>query len=90
MGRVPAIAGATRFEQTDAFAADVPDAAVDDTTAGDVVQARTARLRREFKLTTDPLKNVADYPAFLEELGNLRYLERLSDQGILPKEKAPR
>lgn len=64
------------------------DAAVDDTAAGDVVQAMTARLRREFKLTTDPLKNVDDYTAFLERLGNLRYVERLTDQGVVPKERA--
>lgn len=59
------------------------DTAVDDTTAGDVIQAGTARLRREFKLTTEPLKNVEDYPAFLEALNNLRHLERLTHQGVL-------
>jgi hypothetical protein len=59
------------------------DAAVDDTTAGDTIQARTARLRREFKLTTEPLKNVEDYPGFLQALRNLRYLERLTHQGVV-------
>ncbi|OLT38881.1 hypothetical protein BJF86_09590 [Serinicoccus sp. CNJ-927] len=59
------------------------DAAVDDTTAGDVVRAETARLRREFKLTSEPLKNVDDYSDFLERLGNVRHLERLQDQGVL-------
>ena len=59
------------------------DTAVDDTTAGDIIQAGTARLRREFKLTTEPLKIVEDYPAFLEALKNLRHLERLTHQGIV-------
>lgn len=59
------------------------DAAVDDTTAGDIIQSGTARLRREFKLTTEPLKNVDDYPAFLEALKNLRHLERLTHQGVV-------
>ena len=59
------------------------DAAVDDTMAGDVVQAGTARIRRDFKLSTDPLKSVDDYPRFLEQLNSLRHLERLSHQGVL-------
>lgn len=59
------------------------DAAVDDTVAGDIVQAGTARLRRDFKLTTEPLKNVDDYPEFLEGLRSLRHLERLNNQGAL-------
>jgi len=59
------------------------DAAVDDTTAGDIIQSGTARLRREFKLTTEPLKNVENYPAFLEALKNLRHLERLTHQGAI-------
>lgn len=59
------------------------DAAVDDSTAGDVVRAESARLRREFKLTSEPLKGVDDYPHFLERLGNVRHLERLRDQGVL-------
>lgn len=59
------------------------DAAVDETTAGDVIRAGTARLRRDFKLTTTPLKNVHDYPAFLERLGELRHLERLRNQGVI-------
>ncbi|MBK9434662.1 MAG: hypothetical protein IPN52_05905 [Micrococcales bacterium] len=40
------------------------DAAVDDTFAGDVIHAGTTRLRREFKLATEPLKNVDDYAGF--------------------------
>ncbi|RII95431.1 hypothetical protein DZF95_01130 [Clavibacter michiganensis] len=44
------------------------DAAIDDTEAGNVVQSGTARIRRNFKLSTDPLKNVDDYPAFLVAL----------------------
>jgi hypothetical protein len=60
------------------------DAAVDDTTAGDLIRAETARLRREFRLTVEPLKTVDEYPAFLERLGNLRHLERLNNQGVLP------
>ncbi len=59
------------------------DAAVDDTTAGDIIQAHTARLRREFKLTSEPLKTVEDYPAFLEALKNLRHFERLAHQGVV-------
>lgn len=59
------------------------DAAVDDTMAGDVIQAGTARLRRDFKLTVDPLKNVEDYPVFLERLRALRHLERLALQGVV-------
>lgn len=61
------------------------DAAVDDTTAGDIVQAGTARIRRDFKLSTEPLKNVDRYPDFLEQLGNLRHLERLNHQGALSR-----
>ncbi len=82
----------------DAFSADYPDgctrdraattlkridAAVDDTSAGDVVRAGTARMRRDFKLATDPLKNLDDYPTFLEQLKGLRHLERLSYQGAV-------
>lgn len=62
------------------------DSAVDDTTAGDIIQNHTARLRRNFKLTTEPLKNVYDYPAFLESLKNLRHLERLNYQGVVNPE----
>jgi hypothetical protein len=32
----------------------------------------------------EPLKTVDEYPAFLERLGNLRHLERLNNQGVLP------
>ncbi|AQP44931.1 AAA family ATPase [Tessaracoccus flavus] len=59
------------------------DAAVDDTFAGDVIHAGTTRLRREFKLATEPLKNVDDYAGFLEQLKNLRHLERLNHQGVV-------
>lgn len=59
------------------------DAAVDDTFAGDVIHAGTTRLRREFKLATEPLKNVDDYSGFLEQLKNLRHLERLNHQGVV-------
>lgn len=57
------------------------DAAVDDTTTGDLVRAVTTRIRRDFKLSAEPLKNVDDYSLFLEQLTNLRHLERLSYQG---------
>lgn len=82
----------------DAFAADFPtgstkdraaltlnriDRAVDESTAGDIIRAGTARLRRDFQLTVDPLESVTDYPTFLEGLNNLRHLERLSHQGLL-------
>lgn len=66
------------------------DASVDDMTAGDAVQAGTTRLLREFKLTTEPLKNVDDNAEFLERLGNLRHIERLSNQGRVPKTAASR
>lgn len=59
------------------------DAAVDDTFAGDVIHAGTTRLRRDFKLAAEPLKNVDDYPDFLEQLRNLRHLERLNHQGVV-------
>ncbi|WP_313813358.1 AAA family ATPase [Glutamicibacter sp.] len=59
------------------------DSAADDSTAGDVVRVETVRLRREFKLTTEPLKNVDRYSVFIERLGNVRHLERLRDQGVL-------
>lgn len=66
------------------------DSAVDETTAGDIIRSGTARLRREFKLTSEPLKNVDDYPVFLGRLGNLRHLERLTNQGVVPDTPASR
>ncbi|KRF26500.1 hypothetical protein ASG95_20215 [Phycicoccus sp. Soil803] len=60
------------------------DAAIDESPAGDVIRANTARLRRDFKLTHEPLKNVDDYTNFIERLGNLRLLERLTNQGVVP------
>lgn len=59
------------------------DTAVDETTAGDIIRSATARLRRDFKLTHEPLKKVDEYPVFLERLGNLRHLERLANQGVI-------
>lgn len=59
------------------------DATADETTAGDLIRSATARLRRDFKLTHEPLKNVDDYPTFVEQLDNLRRLERLHNQGVL-------
>lgn len=59
------------------------DAAADATTAGDIIRAATAKLRRDFRLSTDPLKNIDDYAGFLGRLGNLRHLERLSNQGLI-------
>ena len=56
------------------------DRAVDDTAAGDIIQSGTARLRREFRLTVEPLESVENYSAFLEALTNLRYRRRLADQ----------
>ena len=61
------------------------DAAVDDTPAGDIIHAGTTRLRREFKLTSEPLKNVENYPAFLDAVNDLRHLERLTHQGIVDR-----
>lgn len=56
------------------------DAAVDDTPAGDLVQSRTAQLRRDFHLRQEPMSNVDDYPGFLERLKGLRLVQRLSYQ----------
>ncbi|WIM89674.1 AAA family ATPase [Candidatus Mycobacterium wuenschmannii] len=53
------------------------DAAVDDTIAGDFIQAATARIRRDFKLLAEPLKTVDEYSKFLEAFKNLRHLERI-------------
>lgn len=66
------------------------DSAVDETTAGDLVRAGTSRLRRDFKLTHEPLKAVEDYPTFLERLSSLRHLERLSNQGVLAEASVSR
>lgn len=66
------------------------DAAADDTTAGDVFRAETSRMRREYKLTNEPLRNVDDYPSFLQRLGSLRHLERLGNQGLLSERSTPR
>ena len=59
------------------------DSAVDGTVAGDVIQAATARLRREFKLTAEPLRNIDQYVDFLDRLKNLKHLVRLQDQGVI-------
>ncbi len=59
------------------------DAAADDTTAGDTIRAGTARLRRDFKLGTDPLDRVPEYERFLDRLKHLPVLVRLRDQGRL-------
>jgi energy-coupling factor transporter ATP-binding protein EcfA2 len=54
------------------------DTAVDNTAAGDLVRAGTAKLRRDFRLATDPLRNVDDYASFADRLATLRHLERLA------------
>lgn len=59
------------------------DSAVDDTTAGDIIQSGAARIRRDFRLSVEPLKNVDNYPKFLDALRNLRHLERLTHQGAM-------
>lgn len=59
------------------------DAAVDDTPTGDAVRAATGRMRRDFKLATEPLKNLDSFSTFLEQLKGLRHLERLSYQGVV-------
>lgn len=41
------------------------------------------RLRRNFKLTSEPLKNVDDYEGFIEQMKNLKHLERLGHQGVI-------
>ncbi|WP_153026044.1 AAA family ATPase [Glycomyces albidus] len=57
------------------------DAAADDTSAGDLIKAHTASMRRTYKLATSPRENIDDYAQFLVELRRTRYLERLSQQG---------
>jgi hypothetical protein len=59
------------------------DAAVDNTIAGDIIRAHTARLRRDFKLTVEPLKNVDDYQSFVGSVKALRHIERLTHQGLV-------
>lgn len=61
------------------------DAAADDTPSGDMIRAGTARLRRDFNLSTDPLDRVVDHGWFLERLKNLPVLVRLEDQGAITK-----
>jgi energy-coupling factor transporter ATP-binding protein EcfA2 len=56
------------------------DAAADDTSAGDLIKAHTASMRRTYKLTANPRKNIDNYAQFLVELRRTRYLERLSQQ----------
>jgi hypothetical protein len=56
------------------------EAAVDNTSAGDIIRGGAAQLRRDFELDKDPLKNVSNYGAFVEGLRNLRHLERLEYQ----------
>lgn len=59
------------------------DKAVDDTPFGDIIRNSTIRLRREFKLDTEPLSIVDDYPEFLQALKDLRHAERLYHQGAI-------
>ncbi|MGO4453363.1 AAA family ATPase [Arthrobacter sp. RAF14] len=61
------------------------DAAADSTTAGDAIRVGTASIRRDFKLATDPLKKIDDYPVFLERLSGLRHFERLNNQGLISR-----
>lgn len=63
------------------------DAAADDTTAGDIIRAGTAALRRDYNLGADPLERVPDYAAFLERLNRLPVLVRLRNQGRLSEEE---
>lgn len=56
------------------------DAAADDSDHGDAIRARTAHLRRAFKLAIDPLTNVDGYDEFLLEFKALRYVDRLEHQ----------
>lgn len=63
------------------------DAAADDTTAGDMIRAGTARLRRNFDLSKDPLTRVPDFATFLSELQSIPVLVRLNDQGRISGEE---
>ncbi|KQR99794.1 hypothetical protein ASG12_03200 [Williamsia sp. Leaf354] len=59
------------------------DAAADDTEDGDMIRAGTARIRRDFKLDTDPLEGVPEYGKFLDRLNSLPLYVRLRDQGAI-------
>ncbi|MCM3846316.1 ATP-binding protein [Pseudonocardia sp. DR1-2] len=62
------------------------DAATDNSTAGDTIRAGTTALRRDYRLSSEPLERVPDYPLFLERLRHIPVLVRLEDQGVLDKE----
>ncbi|CRK56802.1 M. jannaschii predicted coding region MJECL43 [Alloactinosynnema sp. L-07] len=59
------------------------DAAADDTEDGDMIRAGTSRIRRDFKLDTDPLDKVPEYDKFLDRLNSLPLYVRLRDQGAI-------
>ena len=63
------------------------DAAADDTRAGDIIRAGTARLRRDFALATDPLERLPEYDRFLERLKHLPVLVTLRDQGLMTQDE---
>ena len=50
---------------------------------GDALRQQVSSIRRDFKLTTEPLKPVSEYDQFKERLGALEYVERLANQGEL-------
>lgn len=61
------------------------DAATDDTAAGDIIRAGTARLRRAYDLNVDPLNRIANYEQFLKELQQLPLQVRLAEKGLLDR-----
>lgn len=62
------------------------DAAADDTEIGDVIRAGLATIRRDHKLSENPLERIADFPVFRTELERLPLLPRLKDQGRIDVE----
>jgi predicted ATPase len=68
-----------------------------DTERGDELRAVVSGIRRDFRLTAEPMAAVQNFKVFLERVSNLKYVERLSNQGVLteappplpPRKKAP-
>lgn len=46
----------------------------DETAAGDALLAAVRSIQREFKIGSDPLEVVPDYPAFVDRVGQLKYV----------------
>ncbi|MBV1853946.1 hypothetical protein [Catellatospora tritici] len=57
------------------------DATLDDSNATDDVRQAVAKLRRDFRLETEPTSPVPEYELFRERLTAVKYQQRISDQG---------